>query len=60
MKSGENNADMTIMTNNLNVTGVKAKNLKGTEIEENLETFGDESFSLQTITDVHKFKKQEI
>ena len=46
MKSGENNADMTIMTNNLNVTGVKAKNLKGTEIEENLETFGDESFSL--------------
>lgn len=48
MKSGENNnADMSVLTGKgLNVTGIKAKNLKGTEVEENLETFGDESFSL--------------
>ena len=61
MKSGENNNDMSVLTGKgLNVTGVKAKNLKGTEVEENLETFGEESFSLQTITEVHQFKKQEI
>ena len=54
--------DMTVITGKgLNVTGVKAKHLKNTtEMEEPMDTHGDESFSLQTIADVHQAKKLEV
>ena len=46
MKSSEN-PNMTILTGKgLNVTGVKAKHLRDTELDEHVETFGDESFSI--------------
>lgn len=47
MKSQDDN-NMTIITGKgLNITGVKAKkSLKNTELEDNLETHGDESFSI--------------
>lgn len=51
---------MTVVTaRDLNVTGVKQKNNKGTEVDDNLATEEDEEFDLQAIQNVHEAKKQQ-